>query len=76
LRHWTADSISSAVTRDMTPKVKWRDPVGRMILGWIVEGSNALKAVTLLRNATVLRGKHMKCVFAGDLGFIVVFDSW
>ena len=72
MRKWTADSISSGVTRDMTPSVKCRDPVGRMILGWMVEGSNALKAVTLLRNATVLRGRHMKCVFRGDFGFIVV----
>jgi len=45
-----------------------------MILGWIVEGSNALKAATLLRNVAVLRGKHMKCVFGRVVGFMVPID--
>jgi len=41
-----------------------------MIVGDIVSGRRALKAATLLRKVGERRGRHMKCVFGGVLGFI------
>jgi hypothetical protein len=70
-RKFTADSISSGVVSDNTPNVRCNEPVGRIMLGWIVEGSFSLNAVTLLRKAGDRRGKHMKCVNRTDLRFIV-----
>lgn len=74
-RKLTAELISSGVTRDKTPRVKCKEPVGRMIVGGMVSGRRALKAVTLLRKAGERRGRHMKCVFAGAFGFIKEVDA-
>ena len=70
-RNLTAELISSAVERESTPSVKCNEPVGRMMLGGTVFGRRALKEVTLLRNAGVRRGRHIKCVLGGAFGFIV-----
>lgn len=51
--------------------MKCNEPVGRIIVGEIVFGRRALNAVTLLRKAGERRGRHMKCVFGADFGFIL-----